>query len=331
MPAPLRTGGHGEAVRDLQQRLAALGHDAQPDALGTYASGTESAVRVFQDTRGLRVDGIVGRQTWSALVESGYSLGDRLLYLRRPMLRGDDVLELQRSLNGLGFDAGREDGILGEQTRGALASFQRDAGIAADGICGPATIGTLGPLGTKAEGSIATVREREGLRQGGRRLADRAVYVAAAPGLAVLGEQVARGLLDAGAETILDSSGAEDSLLVASANRYHADVFVGLRPGDAVGCRCAYFESGRFRSEAGHALADAIHDELAGILPIDAEVSGRTYAVLRETRMPAVVCEVVPDGDVDAMRGLVARAGDVARAIVRGVRRAVEEPAGIEP
>jgi len=298
--------------------------------LGTFGPGTEAAVRAFQDSRGLRVDGIVGRQTWSALVESGYSLGDRLLYLRRPMLRGDDVLELQRALNGLGFDAGREDGILGEETRGALAEFQRDAGIAADGICGPATIGTLGPLGTKAEGSIATLREREGLRHGGRRLADRSVYVAAAPGLTLLGEQVTRGLLEAGAETILDSSGAEDSLLVAAANRYHADLFVGLRPGDAVGCRCAYFESGRFRSEAGHALADAIHDELAGILPIDADVTGRTYAVLRETRMPAVVCEVVPDGDVDAMRSLVARAADVARGIVRGIRRAVEEPVGIE-
>jgi N-acetylmuramoyl-L-alanine amidase len=330
VPASLRTGGRGEAVRDLQQRLAALGHDARPDPLGTFESATEHAVRVFQDSRGLRVDGVVGRQTWSALVESGYCLGDRLLYLRRPMLRGDDVLELQRSLNGLGFDAGREDGILGDETRAALAAFQRDAGIAADGICGPATIGTLGPLGTMAEGSIASVREREGLRHRGRRLADRSVFVAAAPGLTVLGEQVSRGLLDAGAETILDSSGADDTLLVASANRYRADVYVGLRPGDAVGCRCAYFESGRFRSEAGHALADAIHDELTGILAIDAEVSGRTYAVLRETRMPAVVCEVVPDGDVDAMRGLVARAGDVARAIVRGVRRAVEEPVRIE-
>ena len=60
-------------------------------------------------------------------------------------------------------------------------------------------------------------------------------------------------------------------------------------------------------------------------------MSGRTYAVLRETRMPAVVCELVPDGDVDAMRSLVARAADVARAIVHGVRRAVEEPVGVEP
>ena len=63
------------------------------------------------------------------------------------------------------------------------------------------------------------------------------------------------------------------------------------------------------------------------MLGIPVDVSGKAYAVLRETRMAAVVCEVVPDGDVEAMRAVVARAGDVARAIVRGVRRAVESPA----
>ena len=78
---------------------------------------------------------------------------------------------------------------------------------------------------------------------------------------------------------------------------------------------------------AGHAVALAIHDELGGVLPIEVGISGRTYAALRETRMAAVVCELVPEGDVVAMRGVVASAGGVGRAIVRGVRRAVEEPA----
>jgi hypothetical protein len=41
--------------------------------------------------------------------------------------------------------------------------------------------------------------------------------------------------------------------------------------------------------------------------------------------MAAVVCEVVPDGDVDAMRRLVANAHVIALAIVRGIRRAIEE------
>ena len=33
-------------------------------------------------------------------------MGDRFLYLRRPMLRGDDVADLQRRLSALGFDTG---------------------------------------------------------------------------------------------------------------------------------------------------------------------------------------------------------------------------------
>jgi N-acetylmuramoyl-L-alanine amidase len=98
-----------------------------------------------------------------------------------------------------------------------------------------------------------------------------------------------------------------------------------LRLGDADGCHCAYFASGRFRSEGGHALAQAIHDQLVSRLGFDVDVSGKAYATLRETRMTAVVCEVVPDGDVEAMRRLVANARAVALAIVQGVRWAVEE------
>jgi N-acetylmuramoyl-L-alanine amidase len=302
-----------------------VGRDVGPDEFGSFETGTEAAVRAFQEARGIRVDGIVGRETWSALVESGYSLGDRVLYLRRPMLRGDDVLDLQARLNALGFHAGREDGILGDNTRQALAAFQRDAGLPPDGICGSTTVAALRRVGSMAEGSVATVREREALRRGERRLAGRVIYVAAAPGLSVLGEQVTRGLLNAGSRALLDTSGADDSLLASGANRFDADLFLGLRLGDAVGCHCAYFASGRFRSEAGHTIAHAIHDELIDQLSLDVDVSGKAYAALRETRMAAVVCEVVPDGDVEAMGRLVANAPAVAHAIVRGVRRAIEE------
>jgi N-acetylmuramoyl-L-alanine amidase len=327
LPAELRRGSRGEAVRDLQQRLSALGHDVGADEPGDLGDATDVAVRALQDTRGLRVDGIVGRQTWSALVESGFSLGDRLLYLRRPMLRGDDVVELQQRLNGLGFDAGREDGILGDDTNRALGDFQRAAGLAADSICGSVTIAALARVSSFAEGSVAAVREREELLAHPRRLADRRVYLLATPGLAALGEQVARGLLEAGADAVLDASGDEDSLVASAANRFGADLFLALRLGDDAGCRCAYFASGRFRSETGHAVASAIHVELAPVLPATTEVCGKAYAVLRETRMPAVVCELVPQTDVEAMRSLVLAAGDVGRAIVRGVRRGIEEPA----
>ena len=120
----MRTGGQGEAVRDLQARLAAAGHDCTPDEPGVFGSATEEAVRAFQGKRGLRVDGLCGAQTWAALVEAGWRLGDRLLYQASPFLRGDDVAELQRRLGTLGFDAGRVDGIFGEGTQQALLDFE---------------------------------------------------------------------------------------------------------------------------------------------------------------------------------------------------------------
>jgi len=106
----VRAGDRGDAVRDLQQRLTQCGFPATID--GVFGDETLAAVRAFQTHRGLRIDGICGVETWGALIESGYAIGDRLLYLRSPMLRGDDVTELQRRLNALGFDSGREDGIL---------------------------------------------------------------------------------------------------------------------------------------------------------------------------------------------------------------------------
>lgn len=325
-PAALLPGASGEAVRDLQHRLAVLGHDVPADELGRYDAGTVAAVRRFQEARGLRPDGICRTDTWAALVESGFRLGDRLLYRRRPMLRGDDVAELQRLLNALGFDAGREDGILGDETAAALGEFQRNAGIATDGVCGPATVTALRRLGTPATGSVATVREREALRRprgiGGRRIA-----VVAAPGFGALGEALTRGLNAAGARAVLDVTGDERGA-AADANRWQADLVLGIQPGEQSDCRCNYFSAGAFRSETGYLVARALQDELRAAIPghVADEPCGRSYPLLRETRMAAVVCEPAPRGDVVAMRVLVQRSGDVARAMVRGVRRALEQP-----
>jgi N-acetylmuramoyl-L-alanine amidase len=322
----LRPGSRGEAVRDLQVRLGGLGHEIPPVEAGVYGTATEQAVRTFQDARGLRVDGVCGRQTWASVVESGYRLGDRLLYRRRPMLRGDDVAELQRRLNGLGFDAGREDGIFGDDTTRALLEFQRNMNLPTDAMCGTATLAVLERVGTLAEGSVASVRERELLRRGPHRLEGKRVFVATTPGFETLANLVVRGLVVLGAAVTLDASGADESVLAAEANRYAADVFLAFRTGDAPGCRCSYFESGRFRSEGGHAIATALSRELASILGGEACVVGRTYPVLRETRMAAVICEPVAAEDVTGMRTLVLRGGDVAGAVVQGMRLGIESP-----
>jgi len=321
-------GGEGEAVRDLQHRLATVGFESAPAEAGVFGDSTAAAVRAFQTARGLRVDGICGRQTWSSLVEAGYRLGDRLLYHRTPMLRGDDVLDLQQGLNALGFDAGRGDGIFGPHTAEALRDFQRNVGAVPDAICGPESIAALDRLSRFAGGSVASVREKEALRDGALRLAGRRVYLAVEPGLDALGDVVAKGLVELGAEVLVDGSGEDDSMVAAEANRYAADLFLGLRFGDISGRGCCdYFASHASRSEGGCHVARCITEELSVVLGCaPAEPAGRAYAVLRETRMPAVVCQPVQADDVEGVRRLVSRAGAAGRAIVHGVQRGVEEP-----
>ncbi len=296
-PTLLRLGHRGDAVTDIQQRLVAEG--ARIVATGVYDDATEAAVRTFQVGRGLRVDGICGPETWGALIESGFALGDRMLYLCRPMLRGDDIGALQRRLNALGFDAGREDGIFGPATESALGSFQRDAGLASDKVCGPATVAALGRLGALADGSVATVRERDTLRRGGRTLDGFRVFLAGDLGVAALATAVASGLRRRGAIVGLDTSGEDATLVAATANRFDAGAFLALTTGGDAGARCAYFANNAFRSEGGYCLAERLTVALRSVLPAVGAPEGRTYQLLRETRMAAVVCELTPRDDVE--------------------------------
>jgi N-acetylmuramoyl-L-alanine amidase len=322
VPAVLRRGDHGDAVHDLQERLNAAGHPLTVDA--NFGPQTEAAVRTFQAVRCLHDDGICGPQTWSALVEAGFRLGDRMLYLRQPMLRGDDVTELQQRLNALGFDAGREDGILGPETETAIRQFQRNAGLTHDGVFGPETEKSLQRLDALAAGSVASVRERESLRRGNL-LTGRKVYLAIEPGLVALGSAVTKGLNDAGATVVPDSSGENDSVLAAEANRFGADLFLAIRSGDGLP-RCAYFSTTAFRSEGGYWLAEHLDAELKLALGATGGTVGRSFPALRETRMAAVVCEIVARDDASQLQALVAKSHAVAAAIVRGTRHGVERP-----
>jgi peptidoglycan hydrolase-like protein with peptidoglycan-binding domain len=68
-----RRGSRGGAVRTIQTKLKATVATAiKVD--GIFGPITEQAVRKFQRSRGLQVDGIVGAKTWQALI-SGSSGG----------------------------------------------------------------------------------------------------------------------------------------------------------------------------------------------------------------------------------------------------------------
>jgi putative chitinase len=62
----LQTGSSGDDVKALQQRLSDLGFD--PNGIdGRFGPGTAQAVRAFQQSKGLAVDGMVGPHTLAAL------------------------------------------------------------------------------------------------------------------------------------------------------------------------------------------------------------------------------------------------------------------------
>jgi hypothetical protein len=67
-PMLLGEGSAGDAVRDLQQSLSALGYPLAVD--GIFGKETEKAVCAFQRDHGLGADGIVGPRTLAAIREA---------------------------------------------------------------------------------------------------------------------------------------------------------------------------------------------------------------------------------------------------------------------
>jgi hypothetical protein len=70
----------------------------------------------------------------------------RSLRYELPLMRGVDVLTVQRRLRRLGFaSVGQPDGLFGAATERAVQAFQARAGLAVDGIVGPLTWSSLLP------------------------------------------------------------------------------------------------------------------------------------------------------------------------------------------
>lgn len=66
----LEKGAEGKQVKTLQRLLIALGHSCGASgADGDFGSATLAAVKDFQAKNGLSIDGIVGVNTWNALLK----------------------------------------------------------------------------------------------------------------------------------------------------------------------------------------------------------------------------------------------------------------------
>lgn len=142
---PITQGAVGAAVEDIQERLARLGYEiaAAEREAGRFDKTTALAVLRFRAEHGLAVGDEVDTPTWAALVDEGWELGDRTLYLRLPNYHGADVRQLQERLNILGFSCGPIDGTYGVHTEAAVKLFQESCGSLPDGMAFPDTFDAI--------------------------------------------------------------------------------------------------------------------------------------------------------------------------------------------
>lgn len=306
-------------VAEVRARLHRLGllADGTGDA---FDDDLDSAVRQFQQERGIAIDGIVGPQTFRRLEEARWRLGDRVLqYLPGHAMVGDDVLALQERLTGMGFSPGRLDGIFGPATDHAVREFQLNTGLRTDGTSGPETFRALSRLTRTVGGGASTLlREQQAfdvLRTG---VTHKVVVIDAGPDRAHrahtgngLNEQDivtdiasrVEGRLAALGTTVLVTGPAraghtsfDEAERAAIANEVEADVVVSMHCDQhdnpaAEGVAAFYFgsDTGTGTSVAGQTLAHLLIDELT--VRTSALCCGahpKTWELLRLTRMPCV-------------------------------------------
>jgi N-acetylmuramoyl-L-alanine amidase len=285
------------------------------DEPGVFCAATRASVISFQRLRGLHESGTCDLQTWLALIEAGWKLGDRLLVLSAPQLRGDDVAALQHSLNHLGFDCGRPDGILGPATARALGDFQRNCGLTADGVCGAKTVRML-ELVSRQSGTgpgVASVRETESMAAH-TSLRTLRLVIGQFGGLSSITRSLARALRETGA-VVMSTDEYEAAAQAAAANRFDATAYIGFEARPDTCSIVSYFAVPTFESIGGRSLAACVVTELASVMDPAPSLRGMRLSVLRETRMPAVLCSLGP------VREAVDSADEITAALVRSVGR----------
>jgi N-acetylmuramoyl-L-alanine amidase len=321
----LSRGATGSAVAEVRGMLASIGlldntrENSDGSAGDLFDEATELAVRHFQQRRGISVDGRVGAETYAALISAHWRLGDRVLaHHSGQMLTGDDVARLQTQLIEMGFPLSRADGIFGPSTAEALRRFQREYGLVADGICGPRTLRALRQLDRRVVGGRPQLlRDLMAVADSGPSLLGKRIVMDPGHG----GEDsgvVAEGITEA--ELVWDltsrlegrfsalgvqtwstrgpNNGASDEQRAQLANDVGADLVLSLHIDGcasplANGIAAYYYGGGESTSTIGERLADLAQRELVARTGMgDNRLHGKTWALLRLTRMPTVRVEL---------------------------------------
>jgi N-acetylmuramoyl-L-alanine amidase len=314
-------------VSEIRSILVGLGLLGAHDVGGEdFEAETERAVRAFQQSRGLSVDGQVGAETWRALDAARWRLGARTLYHAVPQpLVGEDVRSLQERMLEMGYDVGRADGIYGAHTARAVAQFQREVGLVPDGTCGPQTMHALRRLGRKVVGGRPQwLRESEAFRQSGPNLVGKTIVVDPGHGGTDPGVVVAEGPLRwTEADLAYDLAARLEGRLAAAGMRVHltrppapavslpdlaraqlanelgGDLLISVHidghanpAADGV-ATYHYGTSNGVTSTVGERLAGLVQREIVARTGMrNCQTHAKTWDLLRLTRMPAVRVDV---------------------------------------
>ena len=320
----LRRGDRGPAVAGIREALASLQllppvNGVEPDS-AEFDTTIDSAIRTFQQQRGLIVDGMVGPVTIRSLTDARWKLGDRpLTYTLSAMMTGDDVMALQTRLAEMGYNTGRPDGIFGPLTDGCVRDFQRHRGLTEDGVFGPATHRELTRIGRMVTGGRPHyLREYQMLRQAGPRLHGKRIVPDPGHGgddlgwrangatAADLTYDIARRLqsrmVTTGMTVFLTREPGENPSpeeRAAFANSINADLVLSLHIDGSQSphaCGIATFHFGTdsgATSTVGETLAALVQRELVARTQFaDCRVHHRPWDILRLTKMPAIQVEI---------------------------------------
>ncbi len=178
----LKVGAEGAEVKKLQTRLKELGY-YKGSIDSDYGTGTETAVKNFQQQNGLYVDGVAGANTLNKLYSSSAkrapttttatpkpratatptprvtAVPDTDVYLENGS-SGSKVRTLQTRLIELGWLDGSADGSYAGATAYAVKAFQKKHGLWEDGKAGPDTLKIMySTRASKSSSPVASVGE----------------------------------------------------------------------------------------------------------------------------------------------------------------------------
>ncbi|MDX8047431.1 peptidoglycan-binding protein [Gracilibacillus sp. S3-1-1] len=129
----LQDGKNGDSVANLQRELMKLGFSLPRfGADGKFGQETESAVKSFQRSEQIAVDGIVGPITRKRLNQQTALVASYPGIIRAGS-RGSTVRIIQRRVGA------KVDGIFGPETKRKVRDYQSRHHLQVDGIVGPET------------------------------------------------------------------------------------------------------------------------------------------------------------------------------------------------